>query len=522
VNGLVRREYFVPLLLLQLVLALASMRGDSATDDEPAHIAAGYLKLTQGVVSFYRYNPPLGDCVLAVPLLFSGIHLPSELNTEANPWSVGKAILYGSGNDADRVLFLARLPVLVLFVALAFLAAWAAWRMSGSAFAAIAAYVLTAFCPNLIAHGRLATNDLELTVFLFAAALLLLEWLRTPSLRSTAIASVAVAAALLTKISALILLPWLLLLLWPRRREWRLYAARAFVLAVLVAAEMELFYAALMRRFSLVAPFREFAATFGIVGSFVTRGFQKPQYLLGTFSTNGWWYYYPVAFLLKSTIPALLLVVLAAVVAVHLRRPPGAMTLFIALFAIASIVSSLALGLRYVLPVYPFVYVIVACTIAKAAEAAKGAREKKVLVAAVVLLLAWHIGESVATYPNYIGYFNELIGSRENADLYLIDSNLDWGQDLKRLARWADDQHISRINIDYFGGGDVHYYLGDRAVPLDGPDPRRHTPGYFAISRHFYRVSFFYRQYGLDYGQYFAGAKKVATINGSIDVFRIP
>jgi 4-amino-4-deoxy-L-arabinose transferase-like glycosyltransferase len=427
-------------------------------------------------------------------------------------------MLYGSGNDADRVLFLARLPVLILFVTLAFLAAWAAWRMSGSAFAAVTAYALTAFCPNLIAHGRLATNDLELTFFLMAAALLLLEWSRTPSLRSTAIASVAVAAALLMKISALILVPWLLIILWPRRREWRLYAARACVLFLFVAVEMELFYAALMRSFSLVAPFREFTATFAIVGSFVRQGFQKPQYLLGTFSTTGWWYYYPVAFLLKTTIPALVLILLAVAAAVFLRRPPGAMVLFIALFAAASIASSLALGLRYVLPIYPFVYVSAACTIAKTAEKR---REKNVWISAVLLLLVWHAGESVATYPNYIGYFSELIGSRDNADLYLIDSNLDWGQDLKRLAHWVDDQHISSVNIDYFGGGDIHYYLGDRAVPLDGPDPRRHRPGYFAVSKHFYRASFFYRQYGLDYGQYFAGATKVATINGSIDVWRI-
>jgi hypothetical protein len=504
---------------LQLVLAIASMRGDSATDDEPAHIAAGYLKLTQGVVSFYRFNPPLGDCALAVPLLFTRVHVPGELTTEANPWSFGKALLYGSGNDADRLLFLARLPVLGLFLALALLAAWAAWRMSGSAFAAFTAYALTAFCPNLIAHGRLATNDLELTFFLFAAALLLFEWLRTPTLRITALASFAVAAALLTKISALILLPWLLILLWPRRAAWRTYAARGFVLAVLVLAEMELFYLALMRRFSLTEPFREYAATFDVVRGFVSSGFQKPQYLLGAFSTSGWWFYYPVAFLLKTTLPALLLILLAVAAAVFVRRPPGAMALFVALFAAASIVSSLALGLRYVLPVYPFIYVGVACTIAKAAE---GRREKNVLISAVVMLFVWHAGESVVAYPNYIGYFNELIGSRANADLYLIDSNLDWGQDLKRLASWVGRERIARINIDYFGGGDVRYYLGDRAVPLDGPDPRRHRPGYFAVSKHFYRTSFFYRQYGLDYAQYFTGAKKVATINGSIDVWRIP
>ncbi|HEY2830093.1 MAG TPA: hypothetical protein VGJ88_08230 [Thermoanaerobaculia bacterium] len=217
----------------------------------------------------------------------------------------------------------------------------------------------------------------------------------------------------------------------------------------------------------------------------------------------------------------MLLILLAAAGAVFLRKLPGALSLFVALYAIASMTSSLALGLRYVLPIYPFLYVVVACVVAELTAAVTG-REKMVVMAGVALLLAGHVAEAAITYPNYIGYFNEIIGSRDNADLYLIDSNLDWGQDLERLAAWVDANHVAHIDVDYFGGGDVHYYLGDRATLLDGPDPRKHKPGYFAVSKHFYRTSFFYRQYGLDYGQYFAGASKVATINGSIDVWRIP
>jgi hypothetical protein len=510
-----------PLLLLQLGLAIGSMRGDSATDDEPAHLTAGYLKLTQGSVSFYRYNPPLGDSLLAIPLLFGQVHLPANWKSSSNPWNVGKALLYGSGNDADRVLFLARLPALACLIALSLLAAWIAWRTTGSELAAVVAYVLTAFCPNLIAHGRLATNDVELTLFLFVAAILSIEWVKQPSSRNTALASIAVAAALLTKVSAIILVPWLLLLLWPHRREWKTYALRGIMLAACVAAEMELFYIALMRHFSVSAPFREYAATLDVIHGFVSNGFQKPQYLLRTFSTSGWWYYYPVAFLLKTTLPALLLILVTAAGAVYLRKLPGALSLFVALYAAAAMASSLALGLRYVLPVYPFVYVIVACIVAELMATVAG-REKSIITAATTLLLTWHMAEATLTYPNYIGYFNELIGSRDNADAYLIDSNLDWGQDLDRLAAWASANRIAQINVDYFGGGDVRHSLGDRATLLDGPDPRRHQPGYFAVSKHFYRTSFFYRQYGLDYGQYFAGATKIATINGSIDVWRIP
>lgn len=515
------------------------MRGDSATDDEPAHIAAGYLKVTQGDLSFYRYNPPLADSLFALPLLRTRIQLPANWRTAPNPWQVGRALLFETGNDADHVLFLARLATLVTFVALSLACAFAACIVTRNAAAGVIAFALTAFCPNLIAHGRLATNDIASSLFLFAAALLLLWWVERPTLARLLVASIAVAAALLTKVSALIIVPWFALVLlicvarFASRRAERL--AGSVALAVLVAIEMTAFYLVEMRGWWVAAtyptvsrltiPFREYLATFAVIRQFSASGFQKAQYLFGDFSPNGWRHYYLVAFLLKTTIPALLLFLIAIVIAFRQRRqlPSALLALaaFIALYFAAAITSSLALGLRYILPVYPFLYTSIAVLIVLAVRSAANAREQRAMVAAVTLLLAWHVGEAVATYPNYIGYFNELIGSRDNADRFLIDSNLDWGQDLKRLANWVEAEHISRINIDYFGGADVRYYLGNRAVLLDGPDPRRRQPGYYAVSKHFYRVSAWYRQYGLDYEQYFAGAEKVATINGSIDVWRI-
>jgi hypothetical protein len=124
---------------------------------------------------------------------------------------------------------------------------------------------------------------------------------------------------------------------------------------------------------------------------------------------------------------------------------------------------------------------------------------------------------SVLTYPSYLSYFNEFIGGRQNADKYLIDSNLDWGQDLKRLALWVDDNNIPEIYVYYFGGGEPWYYLGRKARDIS---PGARKPGYYAISRQLYRMRDFYRDRGADMETYFKGARHVATIGESIYIFK--
>ncbi|MEA3420563.1 MAG: hypothetical protein U9Q97_02650 [Acidobacteriota bacterium] len=70
---------------------------------------------------------------------------------------------------------------------------------------------------------------------------------------------------------------------------------------------------------------------------------------------------------------------------------------------------------------------------------------------------------SLSIFPYYLSYFNELVGGAKNGYIYVTDSNLDWGQDLKRLTKWVDENNIKKIKVDYFGGADVKYYLGDKA-----------------------------------------------------------
>lgn len=148
--------------------------------------------------------------------------------------------------------------------------------------------------------------------------------------------------------------------------------------------------------------------------------------------------------------------------------------LFVGLFFVVAAVGHLALGIRYVLPVYPFIY-------ATTAIALNATSLRRVGAAVVVALLAWHAAENLLAYPSYISYFNELIGSRRNADEFLIDSNLDWGQDLRRLDLWCRDNPVSQITIHYFGAGDVDYDLrAAKPIVRYAPGPGLVPTGYFA------------------------------------------
>jgi hypothetical protein len=286
------------------------------------------------------------------------------------------------------------------------------------------------------------------------------------------------------------------------------------VSAIAALVVFEAVYLLEARSFDPLMPFRAYWKNVDAIRTWVTTGHERPQFLLGEFSTTGWPHYFFVAWLLKVPIAAQLLVIAGAVLAVRRRNPAViAMFGFVLLFFAASMLSRINLGLRYVLPVFPFAF-------AAAAISLSSANKRAVTIAAGVLLTL-HAGSGVLAYPGYISYFNEIIGSHRNADKFLIDSNLDWGQDLHRLKLWADANGVDFIRADYFGGGDLRYEFGDRAEAWPAPRPEPLPRGWFALSRHMYRLRA--TEAPIDYDEYLAGsrAKYVTTVGGSILVYRV-
>ena len=483
------------------VLAIGSMREDSATADEAAHIAAGLIKLREGRIDFYATQTPLIEAAIAAPLAMSGYRVPEEWRQYGNrPWLAGHMLLYRGGYDWQRILRMARLPVIALLLALCF-TVWSFVReVTGDDVAALAAFALTGFCPTLLAHGRLATVYMGVTLFAFLATVLLLRFLRTPSLFLAIATGIAVACTLTSKVSGALIVPFFAIVigLWlarKRRVHWRLLAIAAFA----SIATFMLVYLLVGRSVDLTLPFRAYLSEVHAVRAFYLAN-PLPQFLLGEFSQDGWPHYYLVAIAVKTPLPALALLIIGIIRA---RRFEAVVCLlFAALFLLVSAFSSLNLGIRHVLPIYPFLFAACAITVTRRIT---------------VVLTAAHVLIALLAYPSYLSYFNPLIGSHRNADRVLIDSNLDWGQDLRRLAHWTRENDIGVIRVHYFGAGSVEHELRSRGMRWSAPRAEPLPKGWFAVSRHFYRLRSGYDAYLRG-----SGARYVTTIGGSIDVYRVP
>jgi hypothetical protein len=190
---------------------------------------------------------------------------------------------------------------------------------------------------------------------------------------------------------------------------------------------------------------------------------------MGQRSSTGWWYFFPATIALKTPIPLLLLG--AGALVLHARRG-GRSVVFVwlpLLFFLGLVMTrTINIGHRHVMPIYPFLFI--------AAGSAAGAlwettgRARRWARGAVVALLGWYAANALLVYPDYLGFFNEAVGGPRNGYRLLVDSNLDWGQDLPGLKKYMESHGIPRLKLAYFGTADPAYY-GMNVDRLPGYQP---------------------------------------------------
>jgi len=221
-------------------------------------------------------------------------------------------------------------------------------------------------------------------------------------------------------------------------------------------------------------------------------------YFMGQVVESGGPLYFPIMYGLKEPIPILILVLLTLGLSIWeiskaiKRKYPNfaeylgtnfqefSMFLFIVLYAAYSINSPLNIGLRHLMPLFPLGYILVAVGLKNWVN--KG--HQKVKIGLIAVLVIWFLFEVVSAYPYYLSYYNEFVGAG-NGYKYATDSNYDWGQDLLRLKSFVTAHpEIDKIAVDYFGGGNVDYYFGSKAVSWQSNegDPRESGIHWLAIS----------------------------------------
>ncbi len=490
--------------LLFYFLALDSLTGDSPTMDEQNHIARGLAYLRTGDPRLSVEHPPLVNAISALPLLtMPEIDLPlDDASWQRTPpdvfWYVfAEKLLWELNRDLDmqQIFFLARLPVVYLALGLA-LAGWRFAQQMWGGSAPFWALLFLLFDPNILAHGRYVTTDVGGALFLLVATLLLWQLWRqeTWSWQRLAPAALGMGLAFAAKLSNLVFLPiWLLLALLPLyggaphaslraalRRVGELLTAGAASLAVvwLIYGLQWGSFLFLDARFSVLNRFSGPMPTFwsGIERILLVSEGGRPSFLMGEFSNQGFALYFPLAFAVKTPLLTIAFFLAAAVLLLLLPRTrASAVFLLLPLlgyFAISTL-SALNIGYRHLLPILPFLYLLIAGLASPAVAAWLGERfgPRPSLTyapaAALFLLVLSLLAVDLQIHPHYLSTFNSLAGGPANGHRLLVDSNIDWGQDLLRLRAWAAANEIDDLRLGWFGTADPDYY-GLAYTPLPG------------------------------------------------------
>ena len=459
----------------------------SHTFDEPAHIACGLQWLDQHNYSYEPQHPPLARIMTALLPWISGSHSTNKKSM----WDEGLAILFAPGTE-DYKLTLARLGILPFF----WIACWVTFActrwISGKNSAAVLAVFLVTMTPSILAHAGLATTDMALTAMLMLAVYTGWRWIEEPVLWRSAAFGASTAGAILAKFSTLAFLPtvaavaliiWLVLerpnpaeLLPPIRRRIP-QALLAVGIAVIAIWAVYLFSFGKTADFSFSVPAPQLFAGVDEVRKHNHTG--HLTYLLGAINTTGWPQFYAVALAVKTPLPILALGLLGLGLlfsrARYGTRGWIAPSVALGILIFSSFFSHIRIGTRHVLPVFIAFGMAGGCAIAWLMELR---RNQRLWQSVGALALGSVAIISLAAHPNYLAYFNVIAGDKPQN--FLVDSDLDWGQDTKRLAQRLKELNVREIYYNQFAFGNLEKLYGFPVIhPLDVKGPH---PGWNVVS----------------------------------------
>jgi 4-amino-4-deoxy-L-arabinose transferase-like glycosyltransferase len=519
------------LILLTSALAASTWHVYSNTWDEPEHLAAGIELLDRGRYEYDTEHPPIVRVLMALGPYLAGAR--SFGTPPPDGVQEGVDILY-TGGHYDLYLSLARLGTLP-FLAVLLLAMWLwARRLTASEGEALLAVLLLATVPPVLGHAALATLDVAAAGTVLLALYALQSWLESPHWRNAAFFGITAGLAVGSKFSAI---PFLVLglvvmasvhgLLWWRGRQTALVPDRPFPIGVfrrralglamvLAAGAVPLFLAyhlrisdgaSLPHRFDLAVRFllqehglAHMAGVLlghvwlplwvkgvieGIVAIKAHNDTGHLSFLLGQLRLTGWWYFYLVALVAKTPLPLLATGPVGMAVLARdgwlcrdaWRLAPA--LLFLTVLVFSSGFSHINIGIRHVLVLYPFMALGGAHAVALTWRYLRKLALRPVAIVGCAFLaglVSWQVSGLWSAYPDYLPYFNEAVAYPERV---LVDSDLDWGQDLRRLEQRAAAMKIPKLNLAYRGTADLAH---EPLPPFVMMPPWKTVSGWVAIS----------------------------------------
>ena len=544
----------VPLILaIHSALLAYSASVHSPTLNEPAHLAAGISYWEKSRFELYRVNPPLVRLVAALPPVVYDIQTNWKQFYEATgvrpAFTVGNDLVIANGENIFFFTKIARwacIPFSLIGALVCFL--WA--RDLFGTTSAYAALCLWCFSPNILGHASLLTPDAPATALGAAACYSFWRWLKKPTWSMTVVNGLLLGLAELCKSTFIIFYPlWPILWLIYRVPDFQSMSAKNWIREFLMLTlrivvclyivnlgyafegsftqlkDYEFVSSALTgnveesthgNRFreSLMGQIPVPLPSNYVAGIDIQKHdldtYSRPSYLRGVFQNHGWYHYYVYAMLVKMPVGFWALVIAVIVFRLMGKRPSNGtrnesdaglrdeVFLMIPALVVLGFVSSQTgfnEHLRYVLPIFPFLFIWVSQAIPnvpnRKESLSNGFNWFWIQTMTGWLALAMFAASSVSVFPHNLSYFNEVAGGPENGHRHLIHSNVDWGQDLIYLKKWVDQHQEARplfvASFNSFNPKHVGFEENEYTELFDDkwsgtPDLKDLTPGHYVLS----------------------------------------
>jgi len=500
-----RAEIIVAIVLVAVFAQLAFLSNyHSLTIDEFTNLGVGKYYVEHGDFSpfVFRDHPPLAYLINSIFLYPDGN--PIWQQEPHDPFAIVNAY------DIDYLLFISRLPFAFLSVILGFYIFRWSKELYGKK-AAVLSTILFGFEPTLLAHSSLATTDFTAVTFIFIAMYYFWKLEKLPTLKSFAIGGIALGLALLSKHTALLLLPIAAAFFLWKYRKSVIHKANISKIALYFLIAFVMVWGAYGFQVATVLDSvhsREKALDFvnanygGFQKDLIVTGLNAPlpaaqyftalgyrawhsatgatTYFLGDIYSKGVPGYHATAFLLKSPIPLLIFLgIFAFSLALRKRKinwkdEKHLIVFTVLYFLVLNFALNISIGLRHLLPIYPFLFVLLGPAVYLKFQLPSRQKAYKI---AVAVLIAWYIAEAAFIFPHSLSYFNEFVGA-QNGWMYLSGADVDWNQEVKALGKYLERRNYPEVKVPFI----IHQLFINRYLQNYTFAPCSPENGFYAMS----------------------------------------
>jgi len=518
------------LLLFLFINCLSFVISKSPTYDEPIYISDGFIYLKEADIEWMTEHPPLMKELLALPLLFMKVWNPfDDLNIKKDVGIWLFAEQFFSGNDFQKMVTASRIVVIFLSIILGiYLFIWSKelWGDIGG----LLSLFLYCFCPNVLAYSSIATLDLGTAGFSFIYFYYLYRLLKSHKKIFIIPAGIFLGFALLSKFTSFLLIIITIFLMLLKfiikdtktkisnsqinppyentnfRKMQILFFISCFSLIVLISIlVITINYGLVFHKFF----FEPYLNGFKKLSNISKR---TEFFFCGKTSFEGWYLFYLITYFIKTPLPTLCLLI-ASIIFIIKKKVKSFDIFFLLLpivcFFIFLTINKFSIRYRYILPAIPFTFLLIGSL-----GSDKTLINKISFKVPLIGLLIIYLINFKTIAPDYLSYFNELVGGPKNGYKYLVDSNLDWGQDLPGLKQFMEKRGIDFIYLDYFGSINPKLYeINYKPIPEE-----KLSEGIYAISATYLQGLFVEKKNKYDR---FKKITPIDTIGNSIFIYKI-